>query len=276
MSKTRREFVTTAAGAGAAFMIVPRHVLGRGFQAPSDMVNVATVGFSGMGASNTRAVLSQNLVAICDVDLDLLDNRLEQFARAAKQPPPQPRPQGQARGDRGFRDGVQGLRSVEGAARGQRTLARSGCAREPRAVRRSADAAGPEIPGLPRDARETKRSRRHHRRHTGSHARRHCLERHGRGQARLRAEADVLVGPRGTAPGAKGQREEGVRADGQSAPFGGRESPRGRVHPGLAPSATSTKSTSGRTGRSASGRRASRGPHRSRPTPNSFAGTIEV
>ena len=34
---SRREFVTTAAGAAAGFMIVPRHVLGRGFQAPSDI-----------------------------------------------------------------------------------------------------------------------------------------------------------------------------------------------------------------------------------------------
>ena len=33
---TRREFVTTAAAAGAGVVIVPRHVLGRGFQAPSD------------------------------------------------------------------------------------------------------------------------------------------------------------------------------------------------------------------------------------------------
>ena len=89
MTVTRREFMTTVTNAGAALMIVPRHVLGRGFQAPSDVVNVATVGFSGMGASNTRAVMSQNVVAICDVDLDLLDERLQQFARAAKQDPRQ-------------------------------------------------------------------------------------------------------------------------------------------------------------------------------------------
>ena len=41
---SRRQFVKTAATAAAAFMIVPRHVLGRGFQAPSDLVNIATVG----------------------------------------------------------------------------------------------------------------------------------------------------------------------------------------------------------------------------------------
>ena len=110
MTVSRREFVTTVAGAGAAFMIVPRHVLGRGFQAPSDLVNVATVGFSGMGASNTRAVMSQNVVALCDVDLDLLDERLEQFARTAKEGPQQRRgqPGGQGAGPQGdeaqFRD----------------------------------------------------------------------------------------------------------------------------------------------------------------------------
>ncbi len=74
---TRRKFVKTAAGAGAAITIVPRHVLGRGFQAPSDTVNIATVGIGGMGGSNTRALMSQNFVAICDVDFELLDERLD-------------------------------------------------------------------------------------------------------------------------------------------------------------------------------------------------------
>jgi predicted dehydrogenase len=107
MKVTRREFVSRTAAAGAAFTIVPWHVLGRGFRAPSDLVNVATVGFSGMGASNTRNVMSQNVVAICDVDLDLLDGRLEQFARAAKEGPrqPAPPPQGAADATRAaFRD----------------------------------------------------------------------------------------------------------------------------------------------------------------------------
>src|SRR5688572_4668257 len=86
---TRRKFVTTAAVAGAAITIVPRHVLGRGFQAPSDTVNLATVGVGGMGGSNTRALMSQNFVAICDVDYELLDERLDGFKKAAENPPPQ-------------------------------------------------------------------------------------------------------------------------------------------------------------------------------------------
>ena len=89
---SRRQFVKTAASAAAAFTIVPRHVLGRGFQAPSDLVNIATVGVSGMGASNTRAVMSQNIVALCDVDFDLLDTRLEAWSRPPR--PAQARPAG--------------------------------------------------------------------------------------------------------------------------------------------------------------------------------------
>jgi predicted dehydrogenase len=94
MTLTRRKFVTSAAAAGAAFTIVPRHVLGRGFQAPSDLVNVATIGFSGMGAENTRAVMSQNVVALCDCDLTLLDKRLAQFAKEAQTPPREGPPRG--------------------------------------------------------------------------------------------------------------------------------------------------------------------------------------
>lgn len=80
---SRRTFLTTAAGAGTAFTIVPRHVLGRGLQAPSDTVNVAVVGVSGMGSANMRNVMSQNVVALCDVDRMLLDRRLAQFEQQA-------------------------------------------------------------------------------------------------------------------------------------------------------------------------------------------------
>jgi hypothetical protein len=68
---SRRTFMGTAAGATAGIMIVPRHVLGgTGFQAPSDTVNVAIVGYKhGMGTSNLLNVAqSDNLVALCDCD----------------------------------------------------------------------------------------------------------------------------------------------------------------------------------------------------------------
>jgi predicted dehydrogenase len=85
---SRRDFFTTAAGVGAALMIVPRRVLGRGFQAPSDTVNVAVVGINGMGAVNARAVMSQNIVAICDCDDSLLDGKLAEWTKAVRSPAP--------------------------------------------------------------------------------------------------------------------------------------------------------------------------------------------
>lgn len=74
---TRRDFVADAGklAVGAALlpdgfpMIVPRHVLGRGYQAPSDTVNVAVAGFGGMGSENALHLAgTENIVAICDVD----------------------------------------------------------------------------------------------------------------------------------------------------------------------------------------------------------------
>ena len=54
---TRRKFVGTVAATAAGITIVPRHVLGAGFQAPSDTVNVAVVGYShGMGTNNMLAM----------------------------------------------------------------------------------------------------------------------------------------------------------------------------------------------------------------------------
>ncbi|MGV3520686.1 Gfo/Idh/MocA family protein [Luteitalea sp.] len=64
----RRAFVRSATMAAAGLTIVPRHVLGKGQTAPSDLVNVAGVGVGGMGRSNMTNLASQNIVALCDVD----------------------------------------------------------------------------------------------------------------------------------------------------------------------------------------------------------------
>jgi predicted dehydrogenase len=87
---TRREFVATGAIAAAAFMIVPRHVLGRGQTPPSDRLNIAIVGINGMGAVNAQAVMSQNIVAICDVHDGLVDGKLESWRKSLQPPPPAP------------------------------------------------------------------------------------------------------------------------------------------------------------------------------------------
>jgi predicted dehydrogenase len=91
---SRREFIKTAAITGAGFTIVPRRVLGQGLTPPSDLVNIATVGIGGMGGNNTMAVMSQNIVAICDVDFDLLDGKLKSWRDRVypAKPPAPPRP----------------------------------------------------------------------------------------------------------------------------------------------------------------------------------------
>ena len=76
---SRRSFISKAAVAGAAVSIVPRHVLGRGFTAPSDMLNIACVGVGGMGRSNLINLASQNVVALCDVDWGYTDRNLSRL-----------------------------------------------------------------------------------------------------------------------------------------------------------------------------------------------------
>jgi predicted dehydrogenase len=66
---SRRGFVGGVAAA-TGLLILPRRVLGGpGYQAPSDTVNIATVGWAhGMGSANTRECRNENIVALCDVD----------------------------------------------------------------------------------------------------------------------------------------------------------------------------------------------------------------
>ena len=59
----------------------PRHVLGGpGYQAPSDTLNFAVVGMGSQGSENAESLGTENLVAVCDVDLRLRDRRAITFA----------------------------------------------------------------------------------------------------------------------------------------------------------------------------------------------------
>jgi len=51
-----------------AFSIVPGKVLGK--DAPSNKLNIAGVGVGGQGWANLRRVGTENVVALCDVDLE--------------------------------------------------------------------------------------------------------------------------------------------------------------------------------------------------------------
>nr|MDQ6873345.1 Gfo/Idh/MocA family oxidoreductase [Gemmatimonadota bacterium] len=75
---TRRQFVADAGKIGLGVMIVPRRVLGGvGFQAPSDTLNFAVVGFGGMGAENALELAkTENLVAFADVDFGYSESKV--------------------------------------------------------------------------------------------------------------------------------------------------------------------------------------------------------
>jgi predicted dehydrogenase len=82
---SRRRFINTAVAgaAGASIMIVPRHVLGQGMTPPSDIVNIASVGIGGRGGGVTQGLMTQNIVAVCDVDEGLIASRLESWRNSA-------------------------------------------------------------------------------------------------------------------------------------------------------------------------------------------------
>jgi predicted dehydrogenase len=86
MSKlNRRKFIRDAAMASAGFFIIPRHVLGRGFIAPSDKLNIAGIGIGGKGTSDLAEFAKSpyvNIVALCDVDDREAKKSKERFAKA--------------------------------------------------------------------------------------------------------------------------------------------------------------------------------------------------
>ncbi|HZY82694.1 MAG TPA: Gfo/Idh/MocA family oxidoreductase [Cyclobacteriaceae bacterium] len=67
----RRNFIKQAGLAAAAITIVPRHVIGKGFRAPSDTLYVAGIGVGGKGESDIAMFAKSGKATIsflCDVD----------------------------------------------------------------------------------------------------------------------------------------------------------------------------------------------------------------
>jgi len=81
----RRDFVKGGTALGL-FTIVPRRVLGRGYRAPSDTVNVASIGVGGMGGNDVKGIAQAggNIVAMCDVDDDAAAASYRAFPDAHK------------------------------------------------------------------------------------------------------------------------------------------------------------------------------------------------
>ena len=79
---SRRRFLGGAATA-AAFTIVPRYVLGgKGYIPPSEKLNIAGIGVGGRGAGVLGGVESQNIIALCDVDVKHAADTFKRYPNA--------------------------------------------------------------------------------------------------------------------------------------------------------------------------------------------------
>src|ERR1700750_1274314 len=70
-NSSRRNFIKNASLAAAGFYIVPRHVLGKGYIAPSDKLNIAAIGAGGKGADDINHFFTSgkaNIAVLVDVD----------------------------------------------------------------------------------------------------------------------------------------------------------------------------------------------------------------
>ena len=82
---SRRKFIRNASLAAGSFFIIPRHVLGRGFVAPSDQLTIAGIGAGGKGNSDLREFSKSpkaNIAFLCDVDDRQAADSVKRFPKA--------------------------------------------------------------------------------------------------------------------------------------------------------------------------------------------------
>ncbi|MCB9784199.1 MAG: Gfo/Idh/MocA family oxidoreductase [Candidatus Omnitrophica bacterium] len=77
----RRKFIQTTAIAGAASVAAPSILLAKN---PNEKLNIAIIGAGGRGAANTSQMVSENIVALCDVNEANLNAAAEKFPKARK------------------------------------------------------------------------------------------------------------------------------------------------------------------------------------------------
>jgi FlaA1/EpsC-like NDP-sugar epimerase len=86
-NKSRRDFLKTGSLAAAGFFIVPRHVMGRGFIAPSDKLRIAAIGAGGKGESDLLEFSKSpnaDIVFLCDVDDRQIKKSVSRFPKAKR------------------------------------------------------------------------------------------------------------------------------------------------------------------------------------------------
>ena len=83
--KSRRDFLKKTALFSAGITILPSHVIsGLGHKAPSDKLNIVGIGIGGKGHVNLRAMASENIIGLCDVDWKYAGLCFKDFPNAKK------------------------------------------------------------------------------------------------------------------------------------------------------------------------------------------------
>jgi predicted dehydrogenase len=80
---TRRQFLKGGAAAAAGFAILQRKGLAHGYPA-NEALKIGVVGVSGQGAYDLHNVAHEDVVALCDVDANLLGGAAKEFPKAAQ------------------------------------------------------------------------------------------------------------------------------------------------------------------------------------------------
>jgi hypothetical protein len=82
---SRRQFMYTSAATAAGLTILPSGIISaKGRTAPSDKLNIAGIGVGGMGFANLKAMQSENIVGLCDVDWGYSARVFDHFPQAQK------------------------------------------------------------------------------------------------------------------------------------------------------------------------------------------------
>jgi len=80
---TRRRFLAASAQALATVSFVPGSVLGlNGAEAPNNRLSIAAIGLFNQGGSDLQGMTSENIVALCDVDVRSIEKHAAKFPKA--------------------------------------------------------------------------------------------------------------------------------------------------------------------------------------------------
>ena len=78
----RRTFLKTAGAAGLIGTTAPNLLLGAAKDSPNEKLNIGIIGSGGRGSANLRGVSSENIVALCDVNVQTLEAVHKKYPKA--------------------------------------------------------------------------------------------------------------------------------------------------------------------------------------------------